>query len=114
MDVRWIGTADVAFSTIAGLPCRMHVFIDGAYQRLAMPGPDGKQEGLGLGELVGFKSIYAVEVYPSYVFLPPEFTRMGPGGGDQQRSTPRIPGNVRMPMPKQGENSDAACGAIVI
>ena len=116
IDVRRINNQDYAFSTVGGSPCRMNVFIDGAFQRIAMPSPYGGQEGMGLGELIGFRDVYAVEVYPRVNFVPQQFVRMGPGAGPAGRSTPKLPSpnGMKSSGGQQGENQDAACGAIVI
>jgi hypothetical protein len=120
VDVRYIGNADYAFSSIAGRTCRMNIFIDGLYQRSAMPSPvrgmggEGA-EGIGLKDLVGFREIAAVEVYPRASSVPTQFQRMGPPAGPQGISSSQIPSpsGARSRSP-QGENQDAACGAIVI
>jgi hypothetical protein len=115
VDVRRIDNADHAFSAIAGRACRMNVFIDGMFQRVAMPGPTGS-EGMGLNELIGFHEIAAVEVYPRASSVPTQFMRMGPPAGPQGLSSHAIPlpGGMKSGSPSQGENQDAACGAIVI
>jgi len=116
VDVRNIGNQDYAFSTIAGRPCRMNVYIDGMFQRVAMPGPRaGGDEGLGLRELIGFRDIAAVEVYPRASAVPTQFQRMGPPAGPQGLTSAQIgsPHGYSRSMP-QGENADAACGAIVV
>jgi len=120
VDVRYIGNADYAFSSIAGRTCRMNIFVDGLYQRSAMPSPfrgmggEGA-EGIGLKDLVGFREIAAVEVYPRASSVPTQFQRMGPPAGPQGISSSQIPSptGARSRSP-QGENQDAACGAIVI
>ena len=105
---------DHAFSTVGGNRCRMNVFVDGVFQRVAMPSPTGREEGMGLADLIDYRDIRAVEVYPRAMSVPIQFSRMGPGAGRQGRPMPRIPlpGNIHIPI--SDENSDAACGAIVI
>jgi hypothetical protein len=116
VDVRRINNQEYAFSAVGGSPCRMNVFIDGIFQRLAMPSPTGAQEGMGLGELIGFRDVHAVEVYPRANFVPTQFVRMGPAAGPAGRSTPRLPSpnGMKSAAGMQGDNQDAACGAIVI
>jgi hypothetical protein len=116
VDVRRIDNADYAFSTIAGRACRMNIFIDGMFQRVAMPSQTGRSEGVGLNELIGFREIAAVEVYPRASSVPIQFMRMGPAAGPQGISSQQIPlpGGLKLPRTSQGENQDAACGAIVI
>lgn len=116
VDIRHINNADYAFSSIAGRPCRMNVFVDGMFQRAVMPGPAGRSEGLGLSELIDFRDVAAVEVYPRASSVPIQFSRMGPPAGRQGVSSQAIPlpGGMHVSRPSQGENQDAACGAIVI
>jgi hypothetical protein len=121
VDVRHLGNQDYAFSTIAGRPCRMNVYIDGFFQRVAMPGSsttsEGRaEEGLGLNELIGFHDVAAVEVYPRASAVPVQYQRMGPPAGPQGVSSAQIgsPNGSMHRSLSQGENADAACGAIVI
>ena len=114
VDVQRKGDRDYAFATVGGNRCRMNVYVDGMFQRAAMPSPTG-DEGMGLGDLVDYRDILAVEVYPRAMSVPIQFSRMGPGAGTG-RQMPRIPsprGSSYSP-PSSGENADAACGAIVI
>jgi hypothetical protein len=74
---------DYAFSTVGGNRCRMNVYLDGVFQRAAMPSPNGSDEGAGLSELIDYHDIRAIEVYPGAMSVPTQFTRMGPGGGKQ-------------------------------
>jgi len=115
VDVRRINNQDYAFSTIAGRPCRMNVYVDGMFQRVAMPSPSG-EEGVGLSELVDVRDIAAVEVYPRASAVPIAFQRMGPPAGPQGISSAQIgsPSGGSYRSPPQGENADAACGASVI
>ena len=113
---------DYAFSTNAGNRCRMNVFIDGMFQRTAMPGPlkpppgssTGGYDALGLNELVDFRDIRAIEVYPRATSVPIQFSRMGPPAGPQGNPMPRIPSPTGAVSGSAAENQDAACGAIVI
>ena len=113
---------DYAFSTNAGNRCRMNVFIDGMFQRTAMPGPlkpppgssVGGYDALGLNELVDFRDIRAIEVYPRATSVPIQFSRMGPPAGPQGNPMPRIPSPTGAVSGSATENQDAACGAIVI
>jgi hypothetical protein len=121
VDVRNIGNADDAFSRIAGRPGRRNVFIDGMFQRAAMPSPvrmmgGGAAEGVGLKDLIEFREIAAVELYPRASSVPIQFQRMGPPAGPQGTSSQQIgsPSGLSRRGPSQGENQDAACGAIVI
>ena len=117
VDVRRINNEDHAFSTIGGRSCRMNIYVDGMFQREAMPDPriDGN-EGIGLSQLVDVRDIAAVEVYPRASAVPTQFQRMGPPAGPQGYTSAQIgspSGRMHRSMP-QGENADAACGAIVI
>jgi hypothetical protein len=121
VDVRNIGNADYAFSSIAGRPCRMNIFIDGMFQRVAMPSPvtgfrGESLEGVALKDLIGFRNIAAVEVYPRASMVPIQFQRMGPPAGPQGMTSQQIgsPSGLSGRRPSQGENQDAACGAIII
>lgn len=117
VDVRHLGNQDYAFSSIAGRPCRMNIYIDGMFQRVAMPGPDTSGgEGLGLAELIGFRDVAAVEVYPRASAVPIQYQRMGPPAGPQGITSAQIgsPNGMMHRSLPQGENADAACGAIVI
>ena len=117
VDVERKGNRDYAFSTVAGNRCRMNVYIDGVFQQVAMPGPRvGGDDAVGLSDLVDYRDIHAIEVYPRAMSVPTQFTRIGPGSGPQGRPMPRIPsprGQIYTPPPSE-ENADAACGAIVI
>lgn len=117
VDVERRGNRDYAFSTVAGNRCRMNVYIDGIFQQAAMPGPRvGGDDAVGLSDLIDYRDIRAVEVYPRAMSVPTQFTRIGPGAGPQGRQMPRIPsprGQIYTPPPS-AENADAACGAIVI
>jgi len=106
------GTKDVAYSSLAGRPCRMHVYIDGVHQRAAMPGPSGGEAyALGLHELIDPRLIHAVEVYPTAAQVPTQFARMGSAdGGGARIPSPGQPYRVARPS----EGPDAPCGAIVI
>lgn len=121
VDVRNLRGSEYAFSRIGGRPCRMNVYIDGMFQRVAMPSPhmtkDGREEeGIGLKDLIGFREVAAVEVYPRASAVPTQFQRMGPPAGPQGLSSSQIPSptGTHYSTPEQGENQDAACGAIVI
>lgn len=114
VEVQRRNNQDYAFSTVGGNRCRMNVFVDGRFERAAMPSPTGREEGVGLADLVDYRDILAVEVYPRTMSVPTQFSRMGPGTGRQGRPMVRIPspGNIHISTSEQ--NSDAACGAIVI
>ena len=120
VDVRNIGNQDYAFSSIAGRPCRMNIYIDGMFQHVAMPGSsrarDGNAaEGLGLKELIDMRDIAAVEVYPRASAVPIQFQRMGPAAGPPGLSSQQIGSpNGLSRVASSAENGDAACGAIVI
>jgi hypothetical protein len=114
VDIQRKGNQDYAFSTVGGNRCRMNVYVDGMFQRVAMPGPNG-DDGMGLGDLIDYRDIRAVEVYPRAMSVPTQFSRMGPGAGKQGRPMPRVPSPTGLQYATAGEeNSDAACGAIVI
>lgn len=118
VEVLHQGNQDYAFSTIAGRPCRMNIYIDGMFQRVAMPGPgaskEGREiEGMGLNELISFRDVAAVEVYPRASAVPIENQRMGPAPGPQQIASQQIPSPTGMKTASRRENADAACGAIV-
>jgi hypothetical protein len=122
VQVEWQNGQDYAFSTVAGNRCRMNVFIDGMFQRAAMPGPSPRAPGssvsgsdaLGLSELIDFRDIRAIEVYPRASSVPTQFSRMGPPAGHQGNPMPRIPSPTGAVSGSGTENQDAACGAIVI
>ena len=117
VDVMRKGDRDFAFSTVGGNRCRMNVYIDGMFQRAAMPGPGRlADDALGLNDLIDYRDIRAVEVYPRAMSVPTQFSRMGPNAGVQGQPMPRIPspsGRVYASTPDDA-NADAACGAIVI
>jgi len=113
LSIRRTGTDDYAFSSVGGRPCRMNVFIDGRFERLAMPSATGG-EGLGLRGLIPFDFIYAVEVYPSAASVPIQFSRVGANPGVQGRGSSRIPSPVRIYGGGSDENQNAECGALVI
>lgn len=113
---------DYAFSTVAGRRCRMNVYVDGVFQRATMPGPLKPPPGsgtfgydaLGLNELVDYRDVRGVEVYPRATSVPIQFSRMGPPAGPQGNPMPRIPSPTGAVSGSATENQDAACGAIVI
>lgn len=115
VDVERKGNRDYAFSSVAGNRCRMNVYVDGVFQQAAMPSPRfGADDAVGLGDLVDFRDIRAVEVYPRATSVPTQFSRMGPGAGPQGRPMPRIPSPRGSLSATTNENQDAACGALVI
>lgn len=120
VDVQHLGDSDYAFSRVGGRPCRMNIYIDGMFQRVAMPSPVAgrggrKEEGIGLNELIDLHTVAAVEVYPRASSVPTQFMRMGPPAGPQGMTSQQIGSpNGLSRTPTQYENSDAACGAIVI
>lgn len=107
------GSQEFALSKLAGRACFMHVYVDGRYQREAMPDPVfGPSNTLGLRDIVDPATIRAMEVYPTVASVPQEFSRMGSAS---DRSGSRIPSPGRpmqSPRPSMGANSP--CGAIVI
>ena len=116
VEVMRSGNRDYAFSTVGGNRCRMNVYIDGLFQRVAMPGPRGDaNDAVGLNDLIDFRDIRAIEVYPRTMSVPIQFSRMGPGSGAQGQPMPRIPsaGHAYSSKPDDA-NADAACGAVVI
>lgn len=119
------GTQEYAYGRIAGVPCRLNIYIDGVFRRDAMTGMGSMDRGVGLNVLVPKDELYAVEVYPTVNSVPAEFARIGPSANpDVGVSSPAhripLPAHIytaeRSRAEKGGEivNSDAACGAVVI
>ena len=71
---------------------------------------------MGLGELIGFRDVSAVEVYPRVNFVPQQFVRTRPAAGPAGRSTPKPPSTNDMKSPggQRGKNQDAPCRTIMI
>jgi len=123
LTVRRTNTDDYAFGSIGGRPCRMNIFIDGRFERAAMPSPQGigknnlDFEGIGLRGVIPFDAIYALEVYPSAASVPTQFARVGPNAGQQGRGRAQIPlpAGMRVTRAAEGDEMQSAeCGAIVI
>ena len=118
---------EFAYGPVAGSRCQLNVFVDGRFAREAMG-----RGGMGLEEIVPRPDVYAIEVYPTSNAVPSEFARIGPAVSsalsEPARRIPLPPnrGQVRgsatgtaarlLNEDAQGEeqNSDAACGALVI
>lgn len=111
-----VNNESYAYGPAAGARCRMNIFLDGQFAQYAMPGGSGDR-GVSLSGVIGREDIYAVEVYAAMMSVPTEFVRVGPGTQAGGRPAVRIPSpGMRAPsrVGADGDNQDAACGAIVI
>ena len=118
---------EFAYGPVAGSRCQLNVFVDGRFAREAMG-----RGAMGLEEIVPRPDIYAIEVYPTSNAVPSEFARIGPAVtsalSEPARRIPQPPtsGPVRgsatgtaarllnEDAQAEEQNSDAACGALVI
>ena len=121
-----VNSQDYAYGPLAGSRCRLNVFVDGHFAREAMPGLSDR--GVGISDLVPREEIHAIEIYPTINTVPTEYSRIGPstaqggGGGVQRIPSPARAGSAAERRRQlleareagDGENQDAACGALVI
>ncbi len=107
------GSQEVALGSAGGRSCRMHIYIDRAYQWQAMPAARmGMNSAMGLRGLIDPAAVFAVEVYPTPVSVPAEFTRMATGGSTSGSQIPSL--NTAMKGPPPADDPNAPCGALVI